>query len=554
MANSAGDTAANNVGMPSPRREPSDQEIVGVGSNIDDVASLRSVKHAKSPPSSYEQQVHARSRSTSNSTTPSRGLGRKASLSAMAIESPHSQSLRGISPVPTPTSTRPKASASITGTIRRTKSSMNGTARGSIDDILASSDDESLAPLKKKPPVGGRRRAPTVGGVSENTLDLIDFLNSGPPDLPKTMSASESNNSNSSDKQKRGRLRSIVSRFKQGSTDRLASQASLDELMANKASVASPPSQFIPPRLSAKRSLHSLQSFQTQTPLNLPKPPPPPPVNYGTNGLGGAPAPLSPPQSPSAEPGSPLRPRASPSTPRKAVPMLGDIPDVGPAEDSRPPIDTNLSVSTTPSKRDGRIEVQMVTPSGSMAKRQPHESEDWPNMQFRQDNSFRSSPKPKASLSQLPQQRQAASPPPTPEPSNVTLPASNTPDLSKIVDMRRLLANATTADECRLLVDMFLAQSGMQLHGSEFQAQLDPASIPTKAHEDAVVETLLGNGPAMNGVTEKRERADSRAGSRTNSGAGGKRDLGALSTPRSDEYHGSGYRKPMSAHVVSAEA
>ena len=108
------------------------------------------------------------------------------------------------------------------------------------------------------------------------------------------------------------------------------------------------------------------------------------------------------------------------------------------------------------------------------------------------------------------------------------------------------MANATTADECRLLIDMFLAQAGMHMKDADFPP--DPKLLPTAQQESAVVEVLLGHGEAPQKDEAKLAKSASA------------REAGTPPTPRTEKRH-SGmlmHRKPVpadhNAQVVLAEA
>lgn len=81
----------------------------------------------------------------------------------------------------------------------------------------------------------------------------------------------------------------------------------------------------------------------------------------------------------------------------------------------------------------------------------------------------------------------------TPPPRTVSQPL---PSYAK--DLRRLMSKATTADECRLLLDMLLAQSGVHVDTSEPVA---PSSLDglTEHHQSSLVEVLLSNGELSQG-------------------------------------------------------
>lgn len=513
------------------------QEMNGEGN---DISTTR--KPSKGgPPVSYELPPHSRSRSTSasqasiQSVANRHAMSRKGSVGGVPVESLHSQSLRGA----TPTMQPPKSSGSMASTGgRKTQQSIS---HDSIDDILNGSSDEDT-PLKK--PMG-RRRAPTVG-VTPQTADLIDFLNSGPPDLPKMMSASPTTTSPVDKQMKRGRLRSIVSRLKGGqSMDKLSSQASFEDFQASKRSQAqvNPPPSFIPPPLSAKRSLHSLSSYN-QSQLSLPKAPAPP--------LPTVTAPISPPLSPNHSFADSIsmastRPRNSPTGLRKAVPSFTE-PEISAIENGPPSPNPPKSVNTsppTPSKFEVEspfVQAQQAKPvedaAGSPKPNGSPKLNGTPAPSVNKtSNTLRTPPPsfPAIRPSSKQSQRHAMSPPSTPKVF-----------ATYATDMRRLMANATSADECRLLVDMFLAQSGLPMKESDFPP--DPTIAPSAHHESAVVEALLSNGDVL-----QKSEAQVAKGSVT-------REQGALPSPRSDEHHSSStlYRRQAhdvhAAQVVSAEA
>ncbi|KAL5487695.1 hypothetical protein ACEPAI_5803 [Sanghuangporus weigelae] len=519
------------------RQVAQDQEMKDNGAG-EDFNSVRMHKPSKgAPPVSYEQPPHSRTRSTSASQSSVTSFGnhhagsRKGSLGTLPVESVHSQSLRGVGP----TSQHSKMPASMSSHTYSGKRVHQTASHDSIDVDLDSDDD---GPVKKP---ATRRRAPTVGGVSSQTADLIDFLNSGPPDLPKAMSPTPTTSSSLDNKMKRGRLRSIVSRLKGGqSMDKLQNQASFEDFSVARKSPLHPPPAFVPPPLSAKRSLHSLSSFaQSQISLGKGPTPPVPPVTI----------PLSPPLSPShsfGDAASPVRPRPSPTTLRKAVPAFSESEGV---QQENGNIRLNVSRSAdvsppTPSK---------VENENPMLKAQQVKEIDEGRMSTTTNSSVTptlvtpTGPKPSDNLHTPPPsypsihpsskqpQRHALSPPSTPKAF-----AANATDL------RRLMANASTADECRLLIDMFLAQAGLPMKDTDFSP--DPKLLPTAQQESAVVEVLLGHSEAP----QKDEVKVTRGASA--------RESGAPPTPRSEERHSGtiSHRKPVptdhTAQVVLAEA
>ena len=459
------------------------------------------------PPVSYDTVPHSRTRSTSTSQASvssagtRHGLSRKGSLSALAIESPHSQALRAQAS---------KASESMSKTSER--KIHPSISKDSIDESLDFSSDDDV-PIKK--PMG-RKRAPT--GVSSHTADLIDFLNSGPPPLPKMMGPSSSTMSSptsatSPTDKKRGRLRSIVSRFK-GSTDRLSSKSSFEDLqhgtLRKSPSLSHPPPSFVPPPLSAKRSLHNISTFaQAQSYYPKPPPPPVPPVVI----------PLSPPSSPSqageSSMISPLRPRPSPTT-RKAVPTF-DNPERSYSNSSIPTLD-NSKPEEVPPPTPSKIEPPETRKVDISENINSNREIIHDNVATNNNNINVSIPSPSPShQAQVIHKSSLATPPPSqnnvfsmsqakhgqeraqvPERRVITPPDTPLTFLEQAKDMRRLLGNASTADECRLLVDMFLTRSGLPMKYEEVGNEKVDGGVDGNGddygrQERDVVETLLGN-------------------------------------------------------------
>ncbi|EJD01530.1 uncharacterized protein FOMMEDRAFT_126526 [Fomitiporia mediterranea MF3/22] len=531
------DSPTINTAAPTPPQKPSIHELGalrnGDGDELNGIHTRKEPK--KAPPVSYDQP-HSRARSTSASQASIASLtnhhanGRKASLGTLPIESIHSQSLRGTGPLSHP----PKSAGLISSNAYSMRKVHQSSSRDSIDEIMDGTSDDD-APVKKPT---NRRRAPTVGGVTAQTADLIDFLNSGPPDEPKPLSPSSTAVS-SLDKQKRGRLRSIVSRLKGGqSMDKLPSQSSYEDFMSGKKSPAPPPA-FVPPPLSAKRSLHSLSSYsQSQTSLQKGRPPPVPSVTI----------PLSPPQSPSqsvAESNSlsPNRPKPSPTSIRKAVPAFAEA-EISKHENGTASLAAPKSADVsprTPTKVDTEanfLRAQQYFKDTDNAETSTTISSSTTQLAHKSSDTLRTPPPsfPSVRPSSKQSQRHALSPPSTPKAFAV-----------HATDLRRLMANATSADECRLLVDMFLAQSGLPVKDADFPP--DPRTLPSAQQEHAVIEALLSHGDAP------AEEAETPSGKVSPA-----RDAGGPPTPRSDDQHATPtiHRKAVpvvhASPVISAEA
>lgn len=66
-------------------------------------------------------------------------------------------------------------------------------------------------------------------------------------------------------------------------------------------------------------------------------------------------------------------------------------------------------------------------------------------------------------------------------------------------DFRRLMGRATSVDECRVLVDMFLAQCGVlptdeEHHSIPLTPPTSPVHVEVDSHELGLIEVLLGDG------------------------------------------------------------
>lgn len=237
-----------------------------------------------------------RSRSISSSAAPypsppSRpSMGRKSSLSAVSPP-PSSSSVdkQQFETGPVPQNGIPHLE--INGQIKKKRVVGRNRESLDLDDIMNDFSDEE--PAKKSPFTPKSARA-----IDTSTRDLLSFLNEGPPEGPPPMAQSVS-----SPRTKQGRFRTMVSRLTRGpSTEKLTAAAD-SAYPARKSSVPALPVS-LPPTLSSKKSLRDLSMA-----AKIVVPPRPPP--------------MSPPASPSLENGNSLpRTRNTSTTVRKAVPPL----------------------------------------------------------------------------------------------------------------------------------------------------------------------------------------------------------------------------------------
>lgn len=514
----------------------------------------RSRKKSRGPPpvsyDTYEPPINTSSSSRNRSLSASQSsistslgsrqaIGRKASLGAISPSSSPSSTMPPVSLMPKMTNSI--SSMTDVGSRRRPSK------RDSIDDILDGSSDDDMGKNRLKPK--------SAAGVTSQTRDLISFLNDGPPEL---RSFSQSVNLPPQEhRAKQGRFKSMVSRLTRGASSEKLSSSSNDDLNSptkrlNGAQL--PPPSFHPPPLSAKKSLRNISTFaqnQALQQVSYPKPPPPPPVVTPIS------PPLSPHQTHSAiladpVPASPARSRQS--QPRKAVPVLttpdysrrvenvASAPVPPKKEGSLPSTPTRLSAETSKARTESKTSFEgSITSSAT----QNDVTVVPPTRVSSKDVSYQ-----RLSNSSSKHSRRGITPPSTP-----------TMFATHATDLRKLMSRATTADECRLLVDMFLAQSGLPM--KPLEPQPDPARQPSEEQQLAVVEVLLSNGDA---APEKAEELPAKMDNE-------KRSLSSdashsLPTPRSIQHSPMtpSFRKPlpspnhniqpiaMSHAVVSAEA
>jgi len=351
-----------------------------------------------------------------------------------------------------------------------------------LDDVMGGSDDEenlSLTAVKIKPrqPVSPKRSTPTHT-VSARTRELIDFLAEGPPEPPVSKEGKElldflaqgppSSLHNSSaisldSKPKAGRLQRMISKFNLGNTEK--AKGSSDSPLK--------PTHPSAGRLGVERSpMQPKSSSATLSSLaNRPIPPRPP-------------RPISPPSSPSPSRGSfdenfaDGSPR-TPSVPQEAAAVRGKLANSIPTiphtnkEVQQKPISRALS---SPVNENGNTKNgYSVVPTNDTLPIIPSRTTSHPASPTRK-------PVPAISPPVMANDLPAITP---------TI-ASQALSATDARDMHRLLSSATTADECRIIFDMFLARSGIS---GEPKTMVVPYPSPSpslvKQSHFAVKETSL---------------------------------------------------------------
>ena len=371
---------------------------------------------------------------------------------------------------------------------------------------------------------GTRGRAPLYP-VSKATKDFISFLEEGPPpDVQPTRPAAVSTVSlTPTTKSSKGgsRLQRMISKLNLSKEDR-GFQDSQRSRGIGSASAPSTP---------------SMRSFAISHPPPLPPPvkPVPPPV------LSIAPfAPLSPPSSCQPSPDdddakSPIsrndrRPSRKMSV-RKAVPNWDTVDQAAPAPLSKDTVDTSSPsiVSPTPLTQNGQTQSRL-TPAPEAKEANGHTND---HHKSPQSDSPVDIPNPGSAVLETPSQSpaprengngraehsysQGASRPRSsrrnrrlsmsdeqassaqrssgrqsqPSGSQPAIPTPSLPE-SLALDLRKLMSQATTADECRLLLDTFLTRAGFT---PGFSPVLDTTPSELEPLEQILVHHFLGADP-----------------------------------------------------------
>ena len=338
-----------------------------------------------------------------------------------------------------------------------------------LDDIIGGRNDEDqvhMEPPKCAP--RGTARVPLYP-VSAGARDLIEFLAEGPPNLdPLSGPADSSMSLDTPSKAKGGRLQRMISKLTLKDDDRKFRGGGVDSYPKSRRTgptAGQSPLLQPPPILAPK-----------------PVPPRPPPIS-----------PPSPPSSPSqhslVEPTDLARPRRQ-STPRKPA-------TVGP---TTPQTTSKPLPEPSPVLLPKELEQPpKVPPSPSQIK-----YEDWPrstgSRTTKQLNGtaagiFKSPPQHHSSKTTI----DDVKPQPTAAECSVLVTISD-----NARDMHRLLARATNADECRLIVDLFLVKSNLLPNAEATNAaypsppsdnnQPLPSAVTATNLENNLVELFLGGG------------------------------------------------------------
>ncbi|KAG6856789.1 hypothetical protein H0H87_000757 [Tephrocybe sp. NHM501043] len=365
-----------------------------------------------------------------------------------------------------------------------------------LDDVMAGSDDEEIAPpaAASKTPV---KATPKRNGqhVSASTRDLIDFLSAGPPpdaggSLVDIGADGLPYGSSQNGKPKgTGRLQRMISKLSLSNGER---SRGADDF-------AKSPQQTNRP-FPSKPSLNNLSSL-----ANRPIPPRPPQ----------APRPISPPASHDSfeehsyagsrsrsvslvQKRSPLEANNRGPVPVPSIPAVPDLREHGGR------VSSNLRPNGHVQNLVNGNTHQVTNTNGSTEITSPQRL-----VEIIQTSDI--------SLSSYGVSTSAAklrSKPTTPtspirKPPPVYVDPSVQPHLSRddAHHIHRLISRATTADECRLILDMFLARAGIPVDPKKYNAS-NPSPSPStatsnpmgpveKGLEATLLELFLGGGSAM---------------------------------------------------------
>ena len=345
--------------------------------------------------------------------------------------------------------------------------------RKTRDMDLNGSDDE-----KSEPRTLSNFRTPKPPKLSKDARDLIDFLDQGPPGPPQSPAASPSLKST-------GRFQRMMSR--------LTGSTSNERLREESARLRKTPV------VSTTFNTTNGATNHPQTPVK--KVPtvvvatPPPRMQL-------TPQQVTPPKSQTVNHES-SRPMLRKTSVRKKVPPLDPTLETSVYSPRSPSISRTLSDEQTPSS---------VLPSGNLQPNEAHKSAKPPVI------SPESEPRPRPSADTIASDEKIIfqRPPPAP-PTKITIEVAAPAPTSLPVmiqqqspsqdarlslnaaharSLRQLMSTATTADECRVLVDMFLARAGFPIDRS---IDADPYPSPISSTdpsdvdlESSVIEALLG--------------------------------------------------------------
>ncbi|KAG6828655.1 hypothetical protein H0H92_007124 [Tricholoma furcatifolium] len=405
--------------------------------------------------------TRVRSVSTSSSNAPSRTLG-KPRVTALptptrsaTIDQSSMQNRRHVTQVQDP------FFPPRTRKIQRNRESLD------LDDVMAGSDDDDAIPASQAPNPAPKLAAPAMRNgqkVSASTRDLIDFLSEGPPDMGVPAAVVAPDPTLNGKSKGTGRLQKMISKLSLSNGDRSRSG---DDL--SKAPMPMPP----PPRpVPPKPPLNNMSSL-----ANYPVPPRPPPAPRMS-------PPTSPQESNEERSYTGTRSRSASLVQKKAVDANNTpAPSVPPVPAHQEQIENGSARRTQPPSYTNGISQSGNANVNGQPQRKPSVESD-----TQVASPVVASPKSQARVNTKP--RTPTSPVRKPAPVYVD-PNAQPPHISRedAHHMHRLFSRATTADECRLIFDMFLARSGIPVDYKKYGSY--PPRNPVGTGETDLEATLL---------------------------------------------------------------
>ncbi|KAG5648795.1 hypothetical protein DXG03_000144 [Asterophora parasitica] len=361
-----------------------------------------------------------------------------------------------------------------------------------LEDVLGGSDDEDITipktPVKATTP---KRNGPHV---SASTRELMNFLAEGPPDSDFITDPPHNGHPDNGKLKGTGRLQRMISKLSLSNADR--SRGS-DETSKSK----SPSS--VRPNIASKPSAGHLSSL-----ANRPIPPRPP-------------RPISPPASPRASSDEPRSGSRSRSTSVKGRPSPSEQTELVPPVPIQREHSGSGSISSgrrQPSPQlNGYGQPQRAVVESVLPVPDPPRAVSAPANDSQPPDVVTEKPKPQSG-SHAPT---PASPVRKAPPVDVDTTSKPSISCSDAQDIHRLLARATTADECRLIFNMFLAKSRIPVGPSSYDVPYPSPSpsVGTRDHApptDAVLETglvelFLGGEASSNAGSPPKRRVKKRS-------------------------------------------
>ena len=338
---------------------------------------------------------------------------------------------------------------------RPRKSQPNEESMG-LDDIMAGSDEDvSLFGTPKSKRIRTLSR-PGQPSVSAGTRELMDFLAEGPPQAvpaPTSQRSVENGRSKGS-----GRLQRMISKLSLGNGDR--SKSASDELSKSKSTSTR--------QIKPSPSTVSLLANRPIPPRFLP----------------------------SGSPDSPSRDASQEAIYSSLRSCSGSLSQTKPksaetqSRESPPPLPRDCAETSPTSQQAASVSNGHVNQVENGSEEVVSAPTALPHAAYTVDKVASDSLPPSEDLptqSRNPTQVGSQESQPTLE-CNTNLPHISGDDAKKL---RGLLSHATTADECRLLLDMFLVKSGISSVSPPTPVMPRAEVIPVDAIENSIVELLL---------------------------------------------------------------